>query len=344
MAARRVIGTRELALAGSTAKPGERATGRLKVAEHPDGSPERIPFVLVNGVRDGPCLWIVAGEHGDEVLGSAAVVEFVSGLDPKLLAGRVVAFPSLDSTAFNIRHRFSPIDNFDFSRTWPGFRNGWLAQQVAAKFFDLMAQSADYVIDVHDGMPGLAEVTPYIVTGYYDRKEWDSPLRDFAESFLIDKIDLWDIGATARGLRDRSMIANLVKRGIPCFVPEIGPGRQKGLEVALRGFTNTMRHLGMLEGKAEKLPEYRVFPDVIHIFPRRGGVFTSHVNLDDEITEGQKLATIRNFRGEIAEEIVAPAAGVIIAKWILPMIGSGDFSAYEIALHEMFKAKWAGVR
>src|SRR5205823_1944638 len=156
--------------------------------------------------------------------------------------------------------------------------------------------------------------------------EWDSPLRDVAESFLIDKIDLWDIGATARGLRDRSMIANLVKRGIPCFVPEIGPGRQKGLEVALRGFGNTMRHLGMLEGKAEKLPEYRVFPDVIHIFPRRGGAFTYHVNLDDEISEGQKLATIRNFRGEFAEEIVAPAAGVIIAKWILPMIGSGDFS------------------
>lgn len=339
-----MIGTRELSLAGAVAKPGGKATGHLKVAEHPDGSPERLPFVLVNGTREGPRLWIVAGEHGDEALGSAAVVEFVSGLDPKRLAGSVVTFPSLDSTAFNIRRRFSPIDNFDFSRAWPGFRNGWLAQQVAAQFFELLVEHADFVIDVHDGMPGLAEVTPYIVTGYFDREQWNSLLRNFVESFLIDKIDLWDIGATARGLRDRSMIANLVKRGIPCFVPEIGPGRREGIKVALRGFTNTLKHLGMVEGRAERLPEYRVFPDVIHIFPKRGGVFTSHVDLDDEVKEGQKLATIRNFNGEITEELVAPAPGVIIAKWILPMIGSGDFSAYEIALYEVFKAKWAGVR
>jgi hypothetical protein len=344
MASRGVTDARDLSLAGVAAKPGEKKTGYLKVAEHPDGSPERIPFILVNGKGNGPTLGLVGGEHGDEVLGSAAVVEFVSTLNPNRVAGRVLAFPSLDSTAFNIRRRFSPIDNFDFSRAWPGFRNGWLAQQVASQFFNVLVEHADYVIDVHDGMPGLAEVTPYIVTGYHNRAEWDASLKDFAESFLIDKIDLWDIGATARGLRDRSLIANLVKRGIPCFVPEIGPGRQAGLDLAIRGFTNTMRYLGMLDGEPQKLPAYQVFPDVIHIFPTRGGVFTSHVELDDAVTQGQKLASIRNFSGEITEELVAPADGVIIAKWILPMIGAGDFSAYEIALYELFKAKWAGVR
>ncbi len=189
----------DLSIAGVTARPGTKASGTLKVAEHPDGSPERIPFVLVNGAKDGPSLWLTACEHGDEVLSAAAVVEFVSQLDPKKVKGQVVAFPVLNTTAFNIKRRFSPIDSYDFSRAWPGFRNGWLAQQVAAQLLQLLVDHADYVIDIHNGMPGIAEVTPYIVTGYEERDQWDSMLKGFTESFLIDKIDLWDIGATARG-------------------------------------------------------------------------------------------------------------------------------------------------
>lgn len=342
----RMVGRRSgpISIDGVTARPGTKVTGNLKVAEHPDGSAETIPFVLLNGKGKGPSLWITACEHGDEVLAAASVVEFVSRLDPKKVSGQLVAFPVLDSTAFNIKRRFSPIDSYDFSRAWPGFKNGWLAQQVAARLFELMVEHADYVIDVHNGMPGIAEVTPYLIAGYERKEQWDRSLKDFAESFLFDKIIHWVGTSTERGARTSTMMATLLKEGIPSFVPEIGPDTETGLRVALRGYENSMKFLKMLPGEPEKLTKYLAFPDVIHIFPTRGGVFNSDVALDEEVKEGQKLASIRNFSGEVTEELVSPAKGIVIAIWVLPMIGSGDFSAYEIATFDEFKKPWPGER
>jgi len=337
-------GSRSVSIEGITAKPGTKATGYLKVGEHPDGSAETLPFVLVNGRGEGPCLWITACEHGDEYLSAASVVEFISQLDPKKVSGQVVAFPVLDSTAFNIKRRFSPIDSYDFSRAWPGFKNGWLAQQVAARLFELMVEHADYVIDVHNGMPGIAEVTPYLIAGYERKEQWNDGLKGFAQSFLFDKIIHWVGKSTERGARTSTMMAVLLKEGIPSFVPEVGPDTRTGLEGALRGYENSMRYLGMLPGEVKKLAKYHAFPDVIHVFPTRGGVFNSYVALDETVKEGQKLASIRNFSGGFTEELVSPADGVIIAIWVLPMIGSGDFSAYEIATFEEFKKPWPGER
>ena len=333
-----------LSIDGVSAKPGTKVQGHLKVAEHPDGSEESLPFILLNGKGEGPCLWITACEHGDEVLSAASIVEFVSRLDPKKVEGQLVAFPVLDSTAFNIKKRFSPIDSYDFSRAWPGFNNGWLAQQVAARLFELMVEHADYVIDVHNGMPGIAEVTPYLIAGYERKEQWTKGLKGFAESFLFEKIIHWVGTSTERGARTSTMMAALMKRGIPSFVPELGPDTKTGIEVALRGYENAMKYLKMLPGEPKKLPRYEAFPDVIHIFPTRGGVFTSYVALDEEVKEGQKIASIRNFDGAITEELTSPADGVVIAIWVLPMIGSGDFSAYEIATHDEFKKPWPGER
>ncbi|MCI4371350.1 MAG: succinylglutamate desuccinylase/aspartoacylase family protein [Thermoplasmata archaeon] len=327
-----------------TAAPGTKRAGYLKVAEHPDGSDETLPFVIVNGKEDGPSLWLTAAEHGDEVLSTASIVEFVAGLDPKQVRGKLIAFPALCSTAFNIKHRFSPIDSYDFSRAWPGFRNGWLAQQVAAQLLALMVEDADYVINVHNGLPGVLMPTPYIIATYNDPADWEGRFRGLTESFLLDKVVHWIGKSTERGARMSTMMAALLDRGIPSVVPELGPETKEGLRAGLRGYTNCLKFVGMLPGKPERLASYRAFPDVVHIFPTRGGVFKPFVTWGDEIKEGQKLGSIKNFDGTITEELIAPAAGMIIAKWMLPMIGSGDFAAFELATFAEFKKSWPGER
>jgi predicted deacylase len=328
----------------TTAKPGTKAYGALTVAEHLDGSPEQLPFILVNGSKEGPSLWITGCEHGDETLATATIIEFIRRVDPKKLKGRIVAFPVLDSTAFNVKRRFSPIDSYDFSRAYPGFENGWLAQQVAHKILGLVVENADYVINVHNGIPGKLDVSPYCVAAYEKPEQWDNLLKGFTESFLFDKIMLWIGTSTERGERTSMMTALLTNKGIPSFVPEVGPDTRGGLRTGIRGFENSLRFLGMLPGKARRLAKYQYFPDVIHIFPTRGGVFTSYVALDDRVRKGQKLASIRNFKGEVTEELVAPAAGVVVTVWTNPVIGSGDFAAFEIATFDEFKLRWPGER
>jgi uncharacterized protein len=336
---------RELAsVLGVSTERGTKSSGYLPVAEHPDGSPEKLPFVFVNGEKDGPCLWLTACEHGDEVLAAASVVEFVAGLDPRKVTGQVAAFPVLASTAFNIKHRFSPIDSYDFSRAWPGFKNGWLSEQVASLLFDLIVEHADYVINVHNGLPARLMPTPYIIVTYDFEKQWESMFKDFTESFLLENVVHWRGKSTARGARTSTMMAALLKKGVRSVVPEFGPENKEGIAVSLRSYTNALRFLKMLPGTPTRLANYRAFPDVVHVFPTRGGVFTSYVELNEEVKEGQKLASIRNFDGRITEELEAPAAGVIIAKWLLPMIGSGDFSAFEVATFAEFERDWPGER
>jgi predicted deacylase len=327
-----------------SAKPGTKAYGNLTVAEHPDGSPEKLPFILASGASNGPCLWITGCEHGDETLATATIIEFLSRLDPRKMKGTIVALPVLDSTAFNVKRRFSPIDSYDFSRAYPGFANGWLAQQVTYKITALMKESAEYVINVHNGIPGILDVSPYCVATYTKKEQWESGLKDFTESFLFDKIIHWIGTSTERGERTSTMMSTLMKDGIPSFVPEVGPDTKGGIKTGVRGFENSLRYLGMLPGKALKLKSYQSFPDVIHIFPTRGGVFSSHVDLDDEVEAGQKIASIRNFNGEITEELVSPADGVVVVVWTNPVIGSGDFAAFEIATFEEFKQPWPGER
>jgi len=256
----------------------------------------------------------------------------------------VVAFPVLASTAFNIKHRFSPIDSYDFSRAWPGFKNGWLAQQVAAHLFELMVEHANYVIDVHDGLPGRLMPTPYIIVNYNTKDQWESIFKGFTESLLLEKIVHWVGVSTERGARTATMMTALLNKGVPCVVPEVGPDTKEGIAAGVRGYGNAMKYLGMLEGEPERLTKYSAFADVVHVFPTRGGVFTSCVELNEKVKEGQTLATIRNFDGTNTEELVAPTAGVIIAKWTLPMIGSGDFAAFEVATFAEFKKPWPGER
>lgn len=333
-----------LELNGVKAAAGTKASGTLKVAEHPDGSPEEIPFILANGKAEGPALWITGCEHGDETLATATIIEFMSGLNPQRLRGQVVAFPVLDSTAFNVKRRFSPIDSYDFSRAYPGFRNGWLAQQVAFQVTELLTENADFVINVHNGIPGILDVSPYCVATYETKEQWTDRLKDFTESFLFEKIIHWIGTSTERGERTSTMMATLTKKRIPNFVPEVGPDTKGGIRTGVAGFENSLRYLRMLPGEAKRLTRYRSFPDVIHIFPSRGGVFTSHVDLDDEVKEGQKLAAIRNYNGEITEELVSPADGVVVVVWTNPVIGSGDFCAYEIATFKEFKKPWPAER
>ena len=326
------------------AAPGTRAHGYLKVAEHLDGSPATLPMLVVNGANAGPTLWITGCEHGDETLAAATIIEFMSGLDPSEISGQVVALPVLNSTAFNMRRRFSLLDSMDLSRAYPGFKNGWLAQQITARVSELMVDSADYVINVHGGIPGLLDLTPYCIATYVDSRQWDEELKDFVESFLFDKIARYTGRSTERGQRTATMQNLLLERGIPNFVPEVGPDTRGGLRTGIRGFANAMRFLKMLPGDSIKLERYHYFADIIHIFPTRGGVFTSYVALDEVVKEGQRLASIRNFSGEVTEELVSPTDGVILVVWTNAVIGSGDFCAYEIATFDGFNRPWPGSR
>ena len=70
--------------------PGEIGTGRIPVTNLAAGAAIDIPVIVINGARDGPCLWIDGVIHGDEPEGTLTCHILRREIDPRTLAGSVV--------------------------------------------------------------------------------------------------------------------------------------------------------------------------------------------------------------------------------------------------------------
>lgn len=326
----------------ASAGRGQKVAGLLPVAEHLDGSEENIPVVVVNGVEDGPRLWVIGCEHGDEMLATATLIEFVSQVNPSNVRGSIVVLPVLNSTAFNVKLRYSPLDHYNMALGWPGIENGWLSQQIAHKVFGLMSVQADFVVNMHNGLEHTMNIAPAVICYYESEERYREKLKAFVESFLYKRIVHWfsERKEDQVAKRSGSMIAALYEKGIPAFVPEVGPDVASGLPGGVKGLFNTMKHIRMLPGKAQSLKRYDVIRDNIHMFPTRGGRFIPRVKLGQRVKKGDVLGTIKGYDGNISETLIAPADGEVLVLWKAPLIGSGDESAVDLGLYERFTKPW----
>src|ERR1700685_433337 len=66
---------------------------------------------------------IIAGIHGDEYEGPAAIAEFVASLDSARLSGSLTAVPVANPPAFAAGTRTNP-DGMNLARCFPGDSNG----------------------------------------------------------------------------------------------------------------------------------------------------------------------------------------------------------------------------
>ena len=75
------------------AKPGEHAFGYLKVAKSRSGLSPEIPVHLFVGNKPGPTLLLQAAIHGNENIGTMAMLNFIKKVDPKEIRGTLICVP-----------------------------------------------------------------------------------------------------------------------------------------------------------------------------------------------------------------------------------------------------------
>jgi predicted deacylase len=85
-----------------------------------DGSPVEVPVIVVNGAHDGPVVWLIGANHGDEYNGPA-----------------VIGVPVVNPLGFYSVSRTVTLDyeHFNFNRIWPGDPKGLLTQRIAHAIF-----------------------------------------------------------------------------------------------------------------------------------------------------------------------------------------------------------------
>lgn len=120
-----------------------------------------IPFAIIEGAEEGPCLLVTAGVHGSEYRSIEAAVQLMK-TKPEEIKGTLIVLPILNVEAFHRRNIYvMPQDGKNLNRMFPGKPDGTTSEQLAYWLVTEVFPKADAYIDCHGGDldEGLAPFT-----------------------------------------------------------------------------------------------------------------------------------------------------------------------------------------
>lgn len=130
-------------------KPGEKCQFRHEVTTTYHGDPVEIPVTIINGLHDGPRIFLSAAVHGDELNGIKVVQEVAQRYDPMEIHGSIICIHVLNVPGFLKQQRYVPISDEDLNRSFPGKKHGTLANRLAYSIFTELISICDLGIDLH---------------------------------------------------------------------------------------------------------------------------------------------------------------------------------------------------
>jgi uncharacterized protein len=318
--------------AGLRVGRGQRAHTRVRVAELPDGTLVELPLMVIRGAAPGPIMYIGAAFHGDEVAGVEIVGRLVSQLDAQALRGTLLVVPVQNPLAFQVQHRYfvghmlkSPMDQnpADPWASFPGDPNGNLAALIAHALFEQFMRHAHYMIDIHTPTTG-GRYAPF---AFLPPTRCGRPVVEaetLACAFGADYILANDKGMY---VGDKNPHTIMAERGVPAFGIEIGEGGrldEADVAVGLRGLFNVLKQVGMLPGAVETFGRRTVIRTMEVTRASRGGILHLHVGLNDDVNQGQHVASVISSFGEVLEEIRSMHSGPVVRVATLPTVSSGE--------------------
>jgi uncharacterized protein len=318
--------------AGLRVDRGQRGQKRIRVAELPDGSWVELPLMVIRGASPGPVLYVGAAFHGDEVAGVEIVGHLVSQLDPQSLRGTLLVVPVQNPLAFQVQHRYfvghmlrSPMDQnpADPWASFPGDPNGNLAALIAHALFDQLMRHAQFMVDIHTPTTG-GRYAPFAFLPPTRCGAVVAEAENLARAFGADYILANDRGMY---VGDKNPHTVLAERGVPAIGVEIGEGgrsEEADVELGVRGLMNVLKQVGMIAGEPESFGRQLVIRTMEVTRASRGGLLHLHVKLNDDIAQGQHVASVISPFGEVVEQIHARRSGPLVRIATLPIVSSGD--------------------
>lgn len=265
----------------------------------PNGTSVEIPLIRIFGQCPQPRVVILAGVHGDELVGPHALVELAQELDPAELRGTVVLAPSANPLAFAAGRRRAPEDDLDLNRIFPGRSGGSETERVADSLVTSVVGGADMVIDLHSaGREG--DLVP--LSGF--REAHDDCARRSALAAAAFGLGHYWMMRWAPGTL--STWAN--QQGIPavgCEVGGRGRASREQIDLYKTCVIRCLRHLGMLDPPLEVTLPPKVWTQEYVTAPC-DGLLEVLVTLGQEVASGETLARVRDLWGNVCGEITAP--------------------------------------
>ncbi len=300
-------------LGGTVVRPGTRKKIELPIAKLPSGTSVGLPVMVLHGRAEGPTISVSAAVHGDEINGIEIIRRVLAHLDPRTMAGTVLAVPTVNVFGFLSGDRYLP-DRRDLNRSFPGSYRGSLAARIAYLFFNRIVTRCDAGIDLHTGSDGRTNL-PQIRADLSDPTTRELALA-FAPPIMLNS-----------ATRDGSVRAAAAKLGLPMLLFEGGEANrydEAAITAGEHGLVRVMGHLGVLD--APPPPPGRVIESHRSrwVRARRSGLALPGVALGDEVSAGDPLAVIHDTFGARLGRITSPVDGIVIGRNEHPLVNQGD--------------------
>ena len=302
-------------IAGETIAPGERRNLAIPISRELNGLSASLALQVLHGARTGPCVFVSAAVHGDEINGIGIIQRLAAELDPGRLAGTLILAPAVNIYGLVNHERYLP-DRRDLNRSFPGSSRGSLAAQLAKCFLDNVIEKCSFGIDLH-----TAAVHRYNLPQV--RIAADNPyLVELAMAFGAPVI-------IESPLRDGSMRELAHSRGTPMLLMEAGEALRfdrLSISIGAEGIERVLAHIGMIEADdgltSVGIPARANRSSWVRA--PRGGITHRIRKSGDTVHQGDCLATVTGLFGEDAMEMTSPIDGIIIGHATLPVVNQGD--------------------
>ena len=310
---------------GENIPPNSSVTLELQLPQLYTRTPMTMPVQVRRGKRPGPCLFVCAAVHGDELNGIEIIRRLMKRRALARIRGTVIAVPLVNVYGVIERSRYLP-DRRDLNRSFPGSGRGSLAARLADLFMTEIVAHCTHGIDLHTGALHRGNLPQ--VRGNLDDEETLRLARLFGVPVLINA-----------DLRDGSLREAAAARGIPMLLYEAGEALrfdELSIRAGVHGILNVMRGLGMLppvRGRRETGREPFVARSSTWVRAPASGIFLASAALGAHVKKDELLGTIVEPLGDTTSEVRAARGGIVIGRSHLPMVLEGE-ALFHIASFE----------
>ena len=287
----------------------------------------RIPVGVAISDEDGPGLAVIGGVHGTEYAAQDATVEFWNEIDASKMRGSVRVVLCADTAALEGHSAYvNPIDGENLNRMWPGDPNGTLTQRIAHAITTEVISQSDAVIDVHGG-EWDEDIGCFIITHSTGDSDLDKRTLDLAMALGFTYVEVTDANGPVLGTGTGS--GEAMKGGRPGLTLEaggMGVSDRRYVDAHKYALHNAVRYLGIVDddpvwwdGAPVKLDHGVLMKTT------KGGIYEPAVSVGQWIEQGQVFSRVRDYAGNVIEEITAAEAGTVLDMIIARGIKPGGF-------------------
>ncbi len=310
-----------------TTTPGEKKSGYILVPAGDDCGEVSLPITVINGIKDGPVLALVAGVHGYEYPPILALMRLAKKLDPKILSGKVIIVHVANVPSFLKRTiYYNPYDWQNQNRVFPGKVDGTSSERIAYQLTREVIDQCDYLIDNHCG-DGNEDLMQYLYCTETGDPELDEKTKGLAVSFNL-KVIVHETGRT-KDINNSMYVSNTaLLRGKPAISTEAGKlGRtdEEDVIALLRGNCNILKHLDMIDGEPELLFESVWVQEYTIIRSEHDqGLFFPLVSRGDHVQQGELVGYLTDYFGKTIQQVTSPYDGIILYIIATPPMSRGE--------------------